>query len=179
MPDTIFIFLLALILFGPKKLPEIGRKIGKFMADFKRTSEDFKSQFQTEMEKSGVDMGSFMQPGAPQNSSFAQQTATFTQTLLPPAVKSAISEIDSAHERLMQTARLAFDAQNFTLRPPEAPVVATADPLELAAPLPSETNVAQSSAVAASHESSPVEAVTDHASPVPAPAKSDSAAQSS
>jgi len=66
MPDTIFIFLLALILFGPKKLPEIGRKIGKFMADFKRTSEDFKSQFQTEMEKSGVDMGSFMQPGAQQ-----------------------------------------------------------------------------------------------------------------
>ena len=179
MPDTIFIFLLALILFGPKKLPEIGRKIGKFMADFKRTSEDFKSQFQTEMEKSGVDMGSFMQPGAQQNSSFAQQTATFTQTLLPPAVKSAISEIDSAHERLMQTARLAFDAQNFTLRPPEAPVVATADPLELAAPLPSETNVAQSNAPAALPESSPVEAVTDQPTHVPAPASNDSAQQSS
>jgi TatA/E family protein of Tat protein translocase len=179
MPDTIFIFLLALILFGPKKLPEIGRKIGKFMADFKRTSEDFKSQFQTEMEKSGVDVGSFMQPGAQQGSSFAQQTSTFTQTLLPPAVKSAISEIDTAHERLMQTARLAFDAQNFTLRPPEAPVVATPDPAQLAALLPAESNVAESGAAAASHESSPVEAVTDQPTPPPAPAKADSAMQNS
>ncbi len=37
----IFIFLLALILFGPKKLPEIARQIGKFMAEFKRASNTF------------------------------------------------------------------------------------------------------------------------------------------
>src|SRR5271167_4125693 len=96
MPDTIFIFLLALILFGPKKLPEIGREIGKFMAEFKRASNDFTFQLQSEIEKAGVDVGPVTPPGA-------QQTSSFAQTLLPPAVKSAISEIDSAHERLMQT----------------------------------------------------------------------------
>ena len=35
-------------------------------------------------------------------------------------MKSAISDIDNAHERLMRTARMAFDAQNFTLRPSPA-----------------------------------------------------------
>ena len=163
----IFIFLMALILFGPKKLPEIGRQIGKFMAEFKRASNDFKYQLQSEIEKSGLDVDTLPQPGA-------QQTSSFTQTLLPPAVTSAIAEIDSAHDRLMQTARMAFDAQNFSLRPPEAPVVASAAPESLPA-LPEE-----SSAVPAPHEtSSPVEAVTDHPTPDSAPAESNSAPQSS
>ncbi len=52
----IFIFLLALILFGPKKLPEIGREIGKFLAEFKRASNSFKYQLQSEIEKAGVDV---------------------------------------------------------------------------------------------------------------------------
>src|ERR1700687_2592947 len=153
MPEMIFIFLLALILFGPKKLPEIGREIGKFMAEFKRASNDFKFQLQSEIEKAGVDVDSISQPGA-------QQTSSFTQTLLPPAVSSAIAEIDGAHERLMQTARMAFDAQNFSLRPPEAPVVAAAAPESLPASLPAESSAAQASVLPASHEASPVEAVT-------------------
>lgn len=113
----LFIFLLALILFGPKKLPEIARQIGKFVAEVKRASSDFTVQFQSEMENAGVDVGRISKPGG-------QQTSSFAQTLLPPSVKSAISEIDSAHDRLMQTARMAFDAQNFTLRPPDAQVPA-------------------------------------------------------
>lgn len=47
--EMIFIFLLALIIFGPKKLPEIGRQIGKALAEFKRASNEFKSQLETEM----------------------------------------------------------------------------------------------------------------------------------
>ena len=49
MPEMIFIFLLALIIFGPKKLPEIGRQIGKFMAEFKRASNEFKTQIEDEI----------------------------------------------------------------------------------------------------------------------------------
>jgi TatA/E family protein of Tat protein translocase len=49
LPEMIFIFLLALIIFGPKKLPEIGRQIGKAMAEFKRASNEFKSQIESEM----------------------------------------------------------------------------------------------------------------------------------
>ena len=55
--EMIFIFLLALILFGPKKLPEIAREIGKFVAEFKRASNDFKYSVQSEIEKAGADVG--------------------------------------------------------------------------------------------------------------------------
>ena len=47
--EMFFIFLLALIIFGPKKLPEIGRQIGKALADFKRYSNDFKYQLESEV----------------------------------------------------------------------------------------------------------------------------------
>jgi sec-independent protein translocase protein TatB len=47
--DSIFIFLLALILFGPKKLPEIGRQIGKLLVEFRRASNEFKAQIDEEL----------------------------------------------------------------------------------------------------------------------------------
>lgn len=49
MPEMIFIFLLALVVVGPKKLPELGRQLGKFLAEFKRASNEFKSQLESEM----------------------------------------------------------------------------------------------------------------------------------
>jgi sec-independent protein translocase protein TatB len=172
MPDTIFIFLLVLVLFGPKKLPEIAREVGKFLAEFRRASNNFKSQIQSEMDKAGVDVGPIMQ---------AQQNSSYMQTLLPPAVKSALSEIDSAHERLMNTAKMAFDAQNFTVRPPEAPVVVSTASEELSAPVPAEADepAVQARAATASHEASPAEAVTEQPTLDPAPAPIDSALQSS
>ena len=48
-PEMIFIFLLALIIFGPKKLPEIGRQIGKALNEFKRASNEFRSQIEAEI----------------------------------------------------------------------------------------------------------------------------------
>lgn len=47
--ETIFLFFLALIIFGPKKLPEIARQVGKFMNDFRRASNDFKAQIEQEI----------------------------------------------------------------------------------------------------------------------------------
>ena len=49
LPEMIFIFLVALIIFGPRKLPEIGRQIGKAMGEFKKASNEFKSQIAGEM----------------------------------------------------------------------------------------------------------------------------------
>lgn len=49
LPEMIFIFLLALLIFGPRKLPEVGRQIGKALAEFKRASNEFKAQLETEM----------------------------------------------------------------------------------------------------------------------------------
>jgi|GEM_PF-692469 len=49
MPEMIFIFLLALVIFGPKKLPELGRQLGKALGEFKKASNEFKNQLETEM----------------------------------------------------------------------------------------------------------------------------------
>ena len=40
-PEMLFIFLLALIIFGPKKLPEIGRQIGRALNELRRASNEF------------------------------------------------------------------------------------------------------------------------------------------
>jgi len=47
--ELVFIFLLALLLFGPKKLPEIGRTVGKAITEFRRASNDLKATFDREM----------------------------------------------------------------------------------------------------------------------------------
>jgi len=49
--EIFFIMLLALILFGPRKLPEIARTIGKFMAEFRRASNEFQGQIHEEVRK--------------------------------------------------------------------------------------------------------------------------------
>jgi Tat protein translocase TatB subunit len=49
MPEMIFILLLALVVVGPRKLPELARQLGKYMAEFKRASNEFKQQLESEM----------------------------------------------------------------------------------------------------------------------------------
>jgi sec-independent protein translocase protein TatB len=48
-PEMIFIFVMALIIFGPKKLPEIGRQVGRALNEFKRASNEFKAQIESEI----------------------------------------------------------------------------------------------------------------------------------
>ena len=48
--EMIVIFVLALVLFGPKKLPELGRTIGKAITEFRRASNDLKATFEREMQ---------------------------------------------------------------------------------------------------------------------------------
>jgi TatA/E family protein of Tat protein translocase len=57
MPELMMIMLLALLLFGPKKLPEIGKQVGKALGEFKRASNDLKRSIEDEMSKaqSGLD----------------------------------------------------------------------------------------------------------------------------
>lgn len=45
----IVVFVVVLVVFGPKKLPELARGLGKLMAEFRKASTDFKSAFEEEM----------------------------------------------------------------------------------------------------------------------------------
>ena len=54
-PEMIFLVILAFMLFGPKRLPEIARQLGKFVAEFKKASNDFQSQIHQEIRKLELD----------------------------------------------------------------------------------------------------------------------------
>ena len=47
--DSIFLFILALLLFGPKRLPVLARELGKWVGEFRRASNEFKMQMEEEL----------------------------------------------------------------------------------------------------------------------------------
>ena len=49
IPELIVIFVIALLVFGPKKLPDLGKSIGRAMAEFKRASDEFQDSVKSEM----------------------------------------------------------------------------------------------------------------------------------
>jgi sec-independent protein translocase protein TatA len=49
MPELIIIFVIALIIFGPRKLPELGRSLGKSLAEFKRASNELRNTLEEEI----------------------------------------------------------------------------------------------------------------------------------
>jgi sec-independent protein translocase protein TatB len=63
--DTIFLFFLALILFGPKKLPGMARQAGRLLAELRRASNEFKSQIETEIAHLEVEKAQTALPPSP------------------------------------------------------------------------------------------------------------------
>ncbi|MEH2064962.1 MAG: TatA/E family twin arginine-targeting protein translocase [Nostoc sp.] len=51
LPEMAVIMVVALLIFGPKKLPEIGRSVGKTIRSFQEASKEFQSEFQKEAEQ--------------------------------------------------------------------------------------------------------------------------------
>ena len=49
MPELIIIFMIALIIFGPRKLPELGRSLGKSLGEFKRASNELRNTLDEEI----------------------------------------------------------------------------------------------------------------------------------
>ncbi len=103
--DSIFIFILALVLFGPKKLPEMARQIGKLMAEFRRASNDFRLQIDEELrtmerqeqqkkqevERTAPSAGATAEPNllAPLGDASTQAGANLQ--ILPPALGQQVS----------------------------------------------------------------------------------------
>jgi sec-independent protein translocase protein TatA len=66
MPELIIIFVIALIFFGPRKLPELGRSLGKSLAEFKRATNELKSTLEDEirLEEQRVNLEATRAPAA-------------------------------------------------------------------------------------------------------------------
>src|SRR5712691_3316825 len=63
--DTVFLCFLALILFGPKKLPEMARQAGRLLAELRRASNEFRSQIETEIAHLEVEKSQARAPPTP------------------------------------------------------------------------------------------------------------------
>jgi sec-independent protein translocase protein TatB len=86
IPDTMFLMLLALVVFGPRRLPEIGRQIGKLMYEFRKVSNDFKFQMEEELRAS--------EEAERQRKLAAEQASRAALEAAPqPAVESAALEL--------------------------------------------------------------------------------------
>jgi sec-independent protein translocase protein TatB len=122
--DTIVLFLLALVVFGPKRLPEIGRQIGKIYGEFRRASNEFKFQIEDELRKAEetekqkkleTEPAAAQMPAAPQilppstGQIIAQRESSLQQTPLPigesveePRIADDKLEVERTHEEVQR-----------------------------------------------------------------------------
>ncbi len=57
MPEVVLILVIALIVFGPRKLPELGKSLGQAMSQFRKASDDFKRTWEQEVERETLSKG--------------------------------------------------------------------------------------------------------------------------
>src|SRR5207248_3180581 len=97
-PEMMFIFVLALILFGPKKLPEIGRQIGKGLAEFKRASREFQSQIEDEVRKLELeaDVKNTIAPPISLSNTVASQPPALTVGSSAPTAEAAAASASTS-----------------------------------------------------------------------------------
>ncbi len=70
--ELVFILIMALVFFGPRKLPQISRSLGKNLAEFRRASEDFKRTWDREVNLEELNLNtSLAEPAAAQNHTIA------------------------------------------------------------------------------------------------------------
>jgi TatA/E family protein of Tat protein translocase len=86
--ELLFILAMALVFFGPRKLPQLSRSLGKSMAEFRRASEDFKRTWDREVNEEVKAMVAIDQPavGLPENSIL--EPASASQPLQPPTIEA-------------------------------------------------------------------------------------------
>jgi sec-independent protein translocase protein TatA len=90
--ELLLIFVIALLVFGPKKLPEIGRSVGKAMREFKKTSEEIKGRIEEEIEASEIkDIRKDIQTGVDDLRS-GVRTITGELTAAPAEAPKAVAE---------------------------------------------------------------------------------------
>ena len=122
--ELLFILVVALMFFGPRRLPQLSRTIGKSLAEFRKASEDFKRTWERE-----VALESTRTPAAPENASFTgdgSQMDHDARLIQEPAVVP----IPAEHVMARQPAPNTRDYSDGQIHPPDAPPEATqSDPV--------------------------------------------------
>jgi len=98
-PELFLIFVVALIVFGPRKLPEIGRSLGKMMAEFRKASNEFRSTIESEVEAEKIRESMRIEPpkfDAPTASVAPASVAATPATVTPEPETAAKADHDLA-----------------------------------------------------------------------------------
>jgi TatA/E family protein of Tat protein translocase len=82
LPEILFILVVALLVFGPRRLPEIGRTIGKALGEFRRATTDLKRSIDTEVTLEEVRQSP---PPSPPATAIAPPESPVTETAEPAA----------------------------------------------------------------------------------------------
>jgi sec-independent protein translocase protein TatB len=130
--DSAVIFFLALLLFGPKKLPELARQLGKLMAEFRRASNEFRMQMEDELRIADQEEQrkkiAAMEAAAPTTPAITAGTESTV------ASEAATSESDVTPERISQLTQELVEDHSHT-QPTSAPLpIATSGDLNLMPP---------------------------------------------
>jgi TatA/E family protein of Tat protein translocase len=99
LPEIAFILVLALLIFGPKKLPEIGRTLGKGMAEFRKATNELKRSVNTELSLDEVPGPPTLRPRRLEMDS--PESAMEVPVEAPPMTEARLTE---ARPRLASTA---------------------------------------------------------------------------
>src|ERR1700682_2762997 len=100
-PEVVLILVIALIVFGPRRLPEIGKSMGKMLAEFRKASNDFKRTIEDELEAEKAKESEPPRLSTPEPPATSIATATPESTAVAPqsttpAVVSATPAIEYA-----------------------------------------------------------------------------------
>src|SRR5262245_34409364 len=85
LQELVLIFVIALLVFGPKNLPQLGRSLGRAMREFKRASDEFRSTIETNLE--------INEPEPPRPSYEALPAETTTASAASPVPDSALTPL--------------------------------------------------------------------------------------
>ena len=135
--DSAVIFFLALLLFGPKKLPELARQLGKLMAEFRRASNEFRMQMEDELRVADQEEQrkkiAAMEAAAPVIPAITAPVVADGENTIAPSALTEASTSNVTPERIAQlTQELVEDHPHM---PPPAPLpIATSGDLNLMPP---------------------------------------------
>jgi TatA/E family protein of Tat protein translocase len=120
MPELILIFVVALLVFGPKKLPEIGKSIGKGLAEFKRASDDLKKTIEQEIEQGKNDVATVREQVASIPASL--RSAASLEGNPVPAGESAGSPVSGAEPPSAQAVGMPSEPAGTIPQPDSRPI---------------------------------------------------------
>jgi len=96
MPEILLILVIALIVFGPRKLPELGKSLGQSLAQFRRASEDFKRQWEDEvdLERRRIEPP---QPSAVEEANVTATASAHTESVETPGPEERAQGGEASH----------------------------------------------------------------------------------